>query len=201
LAIALTSVLWQQPQWRATPSPSGAFELSQNRRQASSADGDSGRSHLPLYDAALPLCSSVTDNAPTQHPLRTQKSHATSSGGLVSRNPDTLTGDLKLAGFGGDKRAVPTRPYSSQSVCITPIRGRHSRRSLRERNESRVIIRLQPLVGGSTPLRYCSSNTYFSSAKARNQRGKLKAGERRFAPLTHHCGTPNAIRRECGTSA
>ena len=71
LALALTSVLWQQPQWRATPSPSGASESSQNRRQASSADGDSGRSHLSLHDAAFPLCSSVTDNnsKPTFAPL------------------------------------------------------------------------------------------------------------------------------------
>ena len=89
LALALTSVLWQQPQWRATPSPSGASELSQHRRQTFSADGDSGRSHLPLHDAALPLCSSVADNNQTQHPLRTQKSHATSSVGFCRQIVDT----------------------------------------------------------------------------------------------------------------
>ena len=90
LALALTSVLWQQPQWRATPSPSGAFELSQHRRQTFSADGDSGRSHLPLHDAALPLCSSVSDNNPTQHPLRTQKPPVTSPGTHITkfRHPD-----------------------------------------------------------------------------------------------------------------
>ncbi len=85
MALALTSVLWQQPQWRATPSPSGAFELSQHRRQTFSADGDSGRSHLPLHDAAVPLCSSVSDNNPTSAPHA--KSHATSSGELYHEIP------------------------------------------------------------------------------------------------------------------
>jgi len=43
----------------------------------------------------------------------------------VSRNSDTLTGDLKLAGFGGDKRAVPT----DHAITVRAKKGKETQRS------------------------------------------------------------------------
>ncbi|MFN9294864.1 MAG: hypothetical protein ACK6EB_42855, partial [Planctomyces sp.] len=62
LALALTSVLWLQPQRRAEPSPSGETELSRHPRHATAVDGDSD---LPLPhtpDATTLLCSTAYDD-------------------------------------------------------------------------------------------------------------------------------------------
>ena len=72
LALALTSVLWLQPQRRAAPSPSGETELSRHPRHATAVDGDSD---LPLphtRDATTLLCSTAYDDYLAESELRTQ---------------------------------------------------------------------------------------------------------------------------------
>ena len=65
LALALTSVLWQQPQWRALPSPSGESESSQHRRRTSSAGGGPNAhpwfAHAPATKPSPPSPGNITD--------------------------------------------------------------------------------------------------------------------------------------------
>jgi hypothetical protein len=70
LALALTSVLWQAPQWRELPSPLGEFEPSQHRRRTSSAGGDSTRLSSQTNDQPSRLFQPPFGNITWQARLR-----------------------------------------------------------------------------------------------------------------------------------
>ena len=130
LTLALTSVLWLQPQRRAAPSPHGESELSQHRRCASSVDGDSSQpstasSVRSRRDAALCL----TTNQPSTSSARKNSLRRARGNTRVRRT--NVSADLECGDFAGNERGATSHlVYLSELAtmeCETRREGRIKR--------------------------------------------------------------------------